>query len=409
MSSSKMTSRMKLSALCLLIASATYISPVYAEAKSDDIYVTSYEEDAAEAKEAVKSVVRNGEVLVYSNADEKNTSEENSAQEKKQEKESALKTGIVLEDGVLRLYDEEGKLRKDNKWVEHEGKFYFPNAEGKLYNKQFIHFGAISYYMDEDGSRAYGRREYNGKLYYLDAETGILHKDNAWVLTNEGWIFPNADGHVYRNQFISFGPKISYYVGSNGVPVKGVIEANGSVYRMTGEAGARLVEAGPYTYNGKHYYADANGHPVRNAEISIDGKNYYYGADGSRVFEDLETDSHIISVNSESGVIVNKEEKQKSKGADAPMLYSLRDLRFHGVIRWSGYKFTYYSQSVLPGGGLRIPGRHVNESGYVADEDGYIVLANSAPRGTVIPTPFGYYGKVYDRGTSGNHFDVYTK
>lgn len=91
------------------------------------------------------------------------------------------------------------------------------------------------------------------------------------------------------------------------------------------------------------------------------------------------------------------------------MLYSLRDLRFHGVINWGGYKFTYYSQSVLPGGGLRIPGRHVNESGYVADADGYIVLANSAPIGTIIPTPFGYYGKVYDRGTYGNHFDVYTR
>ena len=63
----------------------------------------------------------------------------------------------------------------------------------------------------------------------------------------------------------------------------------------------------------------------------------------------------------------------------------------------------------MPGGGLRIPGRHVNASGYVADKDGYIVLANDAPKGTIIPTPFGYMGKVYDRGTYGNHFDVYTK
>lgn len=93
----------------------------------------------------------------------------------------------------------------------------------------------------------------------------------------------------------------------------------------------------------------------------------------------------------------------------SPMLYTLRQLQFHGVINWSGYKFTYYSQSVLPGGGLNIPGRHVNSAGYVADKDGYIVLANSAPRGTVINTPFGYKGKVYDRGTYGNHFDVYTK
>lgn len=90
-------------------------------------------------------------------------------------------------------------------------------------------------------------------------------------------------------------------------------------------------------------------------------------------------------------------------------LYSLGDIMFHGVINWGGYKYTYYSQSVLPGGGLAIPGRHINAGGFVADADGYIVLANDRPKGTVLPTPFGYMGKVYDRGTYGNHIDVYTR
>ena len=105
-----------------------------------------------------------------------------------------------------------------------------------------------------------------------------------------------------------------------------------------------------------------------------------------------------------------KEKKAATPKGQGPVLkYTLKQLRFHGVIKWNGYKFTFYSQKVLPGGGLRIPGRHVNEAGYVADKDGFIVLANNAPMGTVIPTPFGYWGKVYDRGTYGNHFDVYVK
>ena len=104
-----------------------------------------------------------------------------------------------------------------------------------------------------------------------------------------------------------------------------------------------------------------------------------------------------------------KAKKIVKKQTQSSGIYSLRDLQFHGVINWNGYKFTYYSQSVLSGNGLRIPGRHINASGYVADKDGYIVLANDAPKGTVIPTPFGYMGKVYDRGTYGNHFDVYTR
>lgn len=107
--------------------------------------------------------------------------------------------------------------------------------------------------------------------------------------------------------------------------------------------------------------------------------------------------------------IVEYGTKSRPVASSTSGIYSLSDLTFHGVIHWGGYKFTYYSQSVLPGGGLNIPGRHVNAGGFVADGDGYIVIANSAPIGTIINTPFGYQGKVYDRGTYGNHMDVYTR
>ena len=100
-------------------------------------------------------------------------------------------------------------------------------------------------------------------------------------------------------------------------------------------------------------------------------------------------------------------ELEAQKSAKTEKLFGLDDFMFRGVVYWNGYKFTYYSEKVLPGGGLRIPGRHVNADGYVADEEGYIVLAGDAPMGTVFETPFGYKGKIYDRGTSGNHLDVY--
>lgn len=98
---------------------------------------------------------------------------------------------------------------------------------------------------------------------------------------------------------------------------------------------------------------------------------------------------------------------REQASARTAKLFDLDDFMFRGVIYWSGYKFTYYSEKVLPGGGLRIPGRHINADGYVADEDGYIALAGEAPMGTVFETPFGYKGKIYDRGTVGNHLDVY--
>lgn len=94
-------------------------------------------------------------------------------------------------------------------------------------------------------------------------------------------------------------------------------------------------------------------------------------------------------------------------------VYSLSDFMFRGVITWQGKTFTYYSQQVLPGYNLRIPGRHVNSAGYVADGNGYIVLASDYyPKGTVISTPFGSPGKVYDAfgtGQPASRFDVYIR
>ena len=105
----------------------------------------------------------------------------------------------------------------------------------------------------------------------------------------------------------------------------------------------------------------------------------------------------------------NEQPQSYSAASSSSATISLSQFMFDGVVYWGGYKFTYYSQSVLPGGGLSIPGRHINADGYVADGDGYIVLAGSAPLGTVYDTPFGYKGKIYDRGTYGNHLDVYIR
>lgn len=93
--------------------------------------------------------------------------------------------------------------------------------------------------------------------------------------------------------------------------------------------------------------------------------------------------------------------------------YTLAQFKYNGVVRYNGRKFTYYSQSVLPGRGLNIPGRHVSSAGYVSDANGYIVVAanRSIRKGTVIKTPFGANGKVYDTcaGCSYNWIDVYIK
>jgi len=79
-----------------------------------------------------------------------------------------------------------------------------------------------------------------------------------------------------------------------------------------------------------------------------------------------------------------------------------------GVIKWGGWSWTWYSQRVLPGPGLKIPGRHVGPNGYIMDKNGRICLASTAlKKGTIVDTPFGAQGCVYDSGCPKNVLDVY--
>ena len=91
-----------------------------------------------------------------------------------------------------------------------------------------------------------------------------------------------------------------------------------------------------------------------------------------------------------------------------PMTYGPNYFMRMGVLYWGSWRWTWYSERVLPGGGLYIPGRHVNDNGYVCDGNGYICLASSVlGRGTVVETPFGWQGKVYDSGCASDTLDVY--
>ena len=88
--------------------------------------------------------------------------------------------------------------------------------------------------------------------------------------------------------------------------------------------------------------------------------------------------------------------------------YSPSEFRRDGVEYANGYRWTWYSERVLPGGGLDIPGRYTDDQGYVRDGDGYVCLASDdLEQGTVVETPFGSEGKVYDSGCDSGTLDVY--
>jgi hypothetical protein len=76
-----------------------------------------------------------------------------------------------------------------------------------------------------------------------------------------------------------------------------------------------------------------------------------------------------------------------------------------------GTRYTWYSQNILPGGGLtelNNNGRHVDDQGFIRDADGYIAVAsNDHAQGEIVDTPWGQ-GKVYDSGCASGTIDIYT-
>ena len=85
---------------------------------------------------------------------------------------------------------------------------------------------------------------------------------------------------------------------------------------------------------------------------------------------------------------------------------TVAQMKTRGVVYYNGWRFTYYSETVLPGNGLNIPGRHVSD-GKVCDADGYICVASSTlPKGTIVDSPLGT-GRVYDSGCAAGTLDLF--
>jgi len=118
--------------------------------------------------------------------------------------------------------------------------------------------------------------------------------------------------------------------------------------------------------------------------------------------EEVATRRYYTSQNNYSNNNIASNNSKDSQGEDGVL--NKRD----GVNYYNGNKESYYSQRVLPGGGLNIPGRHVASDGTVRDADGYIVVASdNQAKGTVVDTSLGE-GKVYDTGVGHDGVDVYT-
>ena len=208
-----------------------------------------------------------------------------------------LAKGITkINDQFYHFDKESGMLIKQAGWIDEGEKKYYSNADGVLYVNQFISFGSTKYYMGEDGSVQKGIVKANdGNYYHMDEESGILVKKAGWLEKDGKRCYANAEGRLYRNQFISFGSQYYYCTGDASIvqgkkyPVKGVLytfdkngvmqitpgwgEYNGKKYYINPSTG--FPYKGWITFGQTSYYADSNGLLVSGWQ-KINGYSYYF-------------------------------------------------------------------------------------------------------------------------------------
>ena len=146
---------------------------------------------------------------------------------------------------------------------------------------------------------------------------------------------------------------------------------------------------------------------IENPNMIFDGETLLIFSDAQPMTRAQET-TETAQAQTETAPAATQSNAASTSAASTPSTGSGVLNPVDGINYFNGVRESYYSQKVLPGGGLNIPGRHVASDGTIRDADGYIVVASdNQPKGSTGQSSLGAY-KVYDTGVGHSGIDVYT-
>ena len=146
-----------------------------------------------------------------------------------------------------------------NQWIRNGNRWWYRHADGSYTTNGWEVINGAWYYFDGAGWMVTGWVKLSGTWYYL---TGSGAMATGWIQTGGTWYYMNASGAMVTDTWIG-----DNYVDGSGAWVQGKTRAQ-----------AYWVQN-----NGGWLYVQENGSYAKSTWKTIDGKEYYFGADGYMV------------------------------------------------------------------------------------------------------------------------------
>ena len=167
---------------------------------------------------------------------------------------------VILDGNTYYFQKDSGQLVSNRYWSDDEGDWYYSDKDGRLLiGAQTVDF--INVYFYDDGVQVKGDFAPNG--HYYDKDTGAL-VTNRYVEKDGKWYYVNDKGDKLVGQQTVDGVEV--YFNKDGVQAKGIFA------------------------NADHFYDKDTGAAVRDQIVEVDGKRYYVGPDGRKVY----SGTHIV-------------------------------------------------------------------------------------------------------------------
>ena len=191
---------------------------------------------------------------------------------------------------------EDGSLLT-NGWHVLDGVTYYFDASGNSYRKRWFNLEDARYYVDETGALKTGWFSITGTNSNGQEYTNWYHADSngsvwrgGWGELDGKWYYFDANGLSYRKRWFVDGKK-RYYLDEDGVLKNSGWFSIDSTNANTGEvthawyyaqADGDVLKDGYHEIEGKNYYFDANGYSYRKRWMTDNsGNRRYLGEDGA--------------------------------------------------------------------------------------------------------------------------------